>query len=208
MERLLVPGLAAQPALYRRVLGPGWAVHQPPSFRSRARFETHVAALCARLARAEAPTVVVGHSLGAAVAVAAAASSPHLVAGLVLLAPAGMPLTKPIRASLADFRRQARAGVYPWRQIVSPALDALLAPRATFRFVRAVRDLDLRRELELVRGAHVPCEVVGCAGDTLTPVGHCKRIADLAGARFREVSASGGHMWPLIEPAQLVALVH
>ncbi len=84
--------------------------------------------------------------------------------------------------------------------------DLLSAPVSAFKLARAVRQLDLHGELAAVRDAGVPCDVVGCAGDTLTPLDHCRRIAELAGARFSEIAASGGHMWMVVDPAAFAAL--
>jgi hypothetical protein len=79
--------------------------------------------------------------------------------------------------------------------------EVLVAPRSTLKLARAVRALDLRDQLEAVRNRGIRCDVVRCVGDTLTTVDHCRRIARLAGARYREVDAAGGHMWMLVEPA-------
>ena len=54
-----------------------------------------------------------GHSMGAALAILAAAESPELVERLVLIAPAGLPLQKPIRESARDFVAAARARRLP-----------------------------------------------------------------------------------------------
>ena len=84
-------------------------------------------------------------------------------------------------------------------------LSALVAPRTTLELARAVRALDLRSQLEELARRGIPTDVVGCVGDTLTPVDHCRRIARLAGAAYREVDVRGGHMWMLYEPAAFAA---
>jgi pimeloyl-ACP methyl ester carboxylesterase len=201
VSRLFVPGFGAHPGFYRRALGARWAVHTPPTFRSGAGFADHVDSLRAALAPSAEPVTLAGHSLGAAVAVAATAERPECVARLLLLAPAGMPLTKPIRASVTDFARQLRRNVYPPRELLLAIADAAAAPRTFARLARAVRTLDLRHELEAVRASGVPCVVVSCHGDTLTPADHCRRIAQLAGAGVHEITARGGHMWLVVDPA-------
>ncbi len=206
MARLFVPGFGARPGFYRAALGEAWLVHEPPPFRSGAGFAEHVAALRTQVASLDAPVTLAGHSLGAAVSVAAAAEMPGLVARLLLIAPAGLPLTKPVRESLGELRTQVREGAYPSLELAWAVAGALRAPRSAWRLGQAVRALDLRTELAAVRAAGIRCEVVGCAGDTLTPVEHCRRVARLAGAEFREIAAQGGHMWPVIDPRAFGAL--
>jgi pimeloyl-ACP methyl ester carboxylesterase len=206
VAQLFVPGFGARASFYREALGPDWLLHDPPPFRTRAGFTTHVEALRRRIEACDRPVTLAGHSLGAACAVAATAHSPELVSSLLLIAPAGLPLAKPMSESLRAFGGQVRDGVYPSGDVGRAIRDVLRAPVSAFRLARSVRELDLQRELESVRTAGVPCDVVGVAGDTLTPLDHCRRIAELAGARFREVAASGGHMWMVVDPAAFAAL--
>ena len=201
MARLFVPGFGARASFYRDALGEGWLLHDPPAFRSTARFETHVDALHRRLASFDEPVILAGHSLGAAASVAVAARAPELVERLLLVAPAGLPLSKPMSQSLRDFGGQVREGVYPRDDLRRALLAFAAAPRSAWRLARIVRALDLRPELERVRASGIECDVVACAGDTLTPLEHCRRIAELAGARFREIAARGGHMWMVVDPA-------
>lgn len=201
MARLFVPGFGARASFYRDALGSGWLLHDPPPFRSASRFETHVDALQRRLEAFDEPLTLAGHSLGAAAAVAATARAPERVERLLLVAPAGLPLAKPMAESLRDFGGQVRDGVYPRAELRRALLALAAAPWSAYRLARAVRALDLRAELEQVRAAGVACDVVACTGDTLTPGDHCRRIADLAGARFREIAARGGHMWMVVDPA-------
>jgi pimeloyl-ACP methyl ester carboxylesterase len=176
-------------------------VHEPPSFRGADSFEARVSALRDLLDRSSGKVTLAGHSMGAALAVAAALERPDCIERLLLIGPAGLPLTKPIADSLRDFFRQVRARVYPARDLARSLRDALVAPRSTLRLARAVQALDLRDELDAVRTRGIRCDVVGCVGDTLTTVDHCRRIARLAGGRYREVDAEGGHMWMLVDPA-------
>ena len=206
MTRLFVPGFGARASFYRDALGPGWSLHDPPPFRSHAGFSAHVDALRRRIEAFGEPVTLAGHSLGAAAAVAATVHSPELVARLLLIAPAGLPLTKPMRESAREFRAQMRAGVYPRAELRAALRDLAAAPVSAYRLARSVRALDLHSELDGLRRAGVECEVVGCAGDTLTPIDHCRRIAELAGARFSEVAARGGHMWMVVDPAAFATL--
>ena len=80
-----------------------------------------------------------------------------------------------------------------------------MAPRSTHRLAHAVRELDLTMQFQAVRERGIRCDVVACVGDTLTPLSHCRQIARLAGANYREIDAPGGHMWMVVEPAQFAA---
>jgi pimeloyl-ACP methyl ester carboxylesterase len=206
MAQLFVPGFGARASFYREALGPDWLLHEPPPFRSRAGFAAHVDALRRRIAACDQPVMLAGHSLGGACAVAAAAHAPELISSLLLIAPAGLPLGKPMSESLRDFGGQVRDGVYPRGDLGRAVRDLLRAPVSAFRLARDIHELDLQQELESVRSAGIPCDVVGVAGDTLTTLEHCRRIAELAGARFREIAASGGHMWMVVDPAAFAAL--
>jgi pimeloyl-ACP methyl ester carboxylesterase len=201
MSRVFVPGFGALPSFYRPALAGDWTVHEPPSFRGADSFEARVSALRETLDRSTGKVTLAGHSMGAALAVAAALERPDRVERLLLIGPAGLPLTKPLADSLRDFFAQVRTRVYPARDLARALRDALAAPRSTLRLARAVQALDLRDQLEAVRKRGIRCDVVGCVGDTLTPVDHCRRVARLAGGRYCEVDAAGGHMWMLVEPA-------
>jgi hypothetical protein len=39
--------------------------------------------------------------------------------------------------------------------------------------------------------------VIACVSDTLVTVAHCRSIAELIGARYRELALAGGHTWML-----------
>jgi pimeloyl-ACP methyl ester carboxylesterase len=203
VSRVFVPGFGALPSFYRDALASDWTVHEPPSFRDGPSLEARGAALRAMLDRSTAPLTLAGHSMGAALAVAAALERPERVERLFLVAPAGLPLGKPIALSLRDFCGQVASRMYAWRELAIAARSVLAAPRAALGLAHAVRALDLTEQLGELRRLGVRCDVVGCVSDTLTPVAHCREIARLAGARYREVDAAGGHMWMLAEPAAL-----
>jgi pimeloyl-ACP methyl ester carboxylesterase len=205
MSRVFVPGFGAASAFYRPALAGEWFVHEPPRFRGRASFRARVKALGDLVARLDEPVTLGGHSMGAALAVSVALEQPEHVGRLVLVNPAGLPLHKPIRASLRDLVGQVGERVYAPREAARVLGDALCAPRATLKLAQAVRGLDLREQLESIRRRGIETDVVGCVGDTLTPVDHCRRIARLAGGRYREVDVRGGHMWMLFEPATFAA---
>src|SRR5262249_50833212 len=94
-------------------------------------------------------------------------------------------------------------GVYPLRPAVASAAASLVAPRAALRLARAVYALDLSPELAALRERGIPCTVLAAESDTLTPPAHCRKVAELAGARFEELAVGGGHVWFLAAPRQL-----
>lgn len=151
--------------------------------------------LVAHIRSAPGEVVLGGHSMGAAVAVLAAAKIPERVAGLVLVAPSGLRIEKPLRRIVHDFLAQLLAGRFRARDVLLPAADIARAPRAAAWVAGALRRLDISRELQTVRDAGVPATVVACATDTLTTPQSARRIAHLLGADYRELRLDGGHVW-------------
>jgi pimeloyl-ACP methyl ester carboxylesterase len=204
MTRLFLPGFGARATFYEDALGPGWSILDAKPFDT---IGAHVESLVAALDGLDGPVTLGGHSMGGALAVLAAVRAPDRVERLVLVSPAGLPLAKPVHASLATFAGQLVRGRYRRRGAGRALVAALLSPRAAWRLAQEVRGLDLRAELGVLQKRGIDCDVVGCVGDTLTPVGHCRRIAELAGGRYRELRALGGHMSMLVEPRAFHAVV-
>ena len=204
MAALFIPGWAARASLYRDVLPAGWEVLQPPSFRATGgAIEAYPAWLADELSRRPAPITLGGHSFGAALAVLAAARRDADIEKLVLIEPAGLPLSKPKSRALRDFGRQLATGVYPLTPAVASVGTTLAAPRAALRLARSVYALDLSLELAELRDRGIPCTVLAADSDTLTPPDHCRRVADLAGATFEQLAVAGGHVWFLVAGPQL-----
>lgn len=169
--------------MYGAGLPDGWLALDPPSFRtSRGSLDRYRSWLLDEIGRRGSRVVLAGHSMGAALALLAAAETDR-VAALLLIAPAGLPLTKPISRSATDFVGQLAAGRFPLRHVRAGARAALGSPRSALRVACAVRRLDLAPELEAIRRRRVPVTVVGCPTDTLVPPAHCRRIAELGGGR-------------------------
>jgi pimeloyl-ACP methyl ester carboxylesterase len=204
VSALFIPGWGARASLYRGALPSGWEVLQPPSFRATGgAIEAYPAWLAGELARRNGPFMLGGHSFGAALAVLAASRAGLDVERLVLVEPAGLPLSKPKIHALRDFARQIATGLYPLVPAAASVGSALAAPRAALRLARAVYALDLSRELALLGERGVPCTVLAAESDTLTPPAHCRKVAELAGADFEELPVGGGHVWFLAAGAQL-----
>jgi pimeloyl-ACP methyl ester carboxylesterase len=197
MPALFIPGWGARASIYRDALPPGWEVLQPPSFRATGgAIEAYPAWLADELARRTGPITLGGHSFGAALAVLAAVRGDADVERLVLVDPAGLPLSKPKSRALRDFGRQLVTGVYPVAPALASVGTALVAPRAALRLARSVYALDLSRELAELRG--IPCTVLAADSDTLTPPEHCRRVAELSGATFEQFAVRGDHVWFLV----------
>ena len=204
MSAFFIPGWGARASLYRRALPPDWEVLQPPSFRaSRGRIETIFDWLRAEAAPRQAPVALGGHSFGAALAVIAAAREWVDVERLVLVSPAGLPLSKPMHRAGLEFVRQFATGIYPAGPAVGSALGAVVAPVSAIRLARTVYRLDLHDELVAVRNRAIPVSVLTASGDTMTPCESCREIARLAGGTCDVLDVPGGHVWFLHDARQL-----
>jgi pimeloyl-ACP methyl ester carboxylesterase len=194
--RIFVPGFAARARAYEEGLPPGWsALQPPPPSRSDGRVGRLADWLMVEATRGPGPPLLAGHSMGAALAVLTAARAPERVSGLVLVAPAGLPLEKPLRANVTALARQLASGTYRAGDTAASAAELVTAPRSSARLIRSLRRLDLRAEMRAVRGHRIPTVVIGCATDTLTPPWYCRATAELLGAAYREVPLEGGHVW-------------
>ncbi len=199
-EQLFLPGFGARSSLYRRGLGPGWSTLEiPEPAVGSGALAWRRAWIDAELARRTGPVALAGHSMGAALAICAAAAWPGKVASLVLIAPAGLPLVKPIRRSLAEFCAQVAGGRYPLAEAAWSVRSVLAAPRNALRLARGVQRADLSEEMRCVGAAAIPTTVIGCTSDTLVTPAQCRQVAELLGATYRELRLDGGHMWMLDE---------
>jgi pimeloyl-ACP methyl ester carboxylesterase len=203
---LFLPGWGATAGLYAAGLPEGWEALELPSFRKgRGEFLVYRTWLKDELARRGAPVALAGHSMGGVLTLLAAIERPELVERLVLVSPAGLPLTKTMRASTATFVRQVVGGRYPLGHLSRVVARVASAPVSALRLARAVHGLDVRPELDRFRADRVDCSVVGCATDTMTPPAHCRELAAALGAEYREVDAPDGHIWPITQPQLLAA---
>ncbi len=194
-SKLFLPGFGARAETYRAGLPAGWEPLQPPVGSGDATLRSLCDWLVTELRSRPDRVVLAGHSMGAALAVLAAVQAPEHVDGLVLIAPAGLPLSKPIRRSLRDALRQIREGRHRPRDVAASLADLARAPRASARLVRALRRLDLSSSLQAVRSSRIPALVIGCESDTLVSPSHTRAIAGMLGADYRELSSTGGHVW-------------
>ena len=193
---LFLPGYGARASAYARGLPEGWTAVQPPPLRRTGGSLDALAAWATELVRRQPePVVLAGHSTGGAVALLAAAAAPGLVRALVLFSPAGLPLSRPYGKVVRQAVGNTVRGRYAPREVAASLADLLTAPRAGLRLGRSVGVLDLTETMARVRDAGIPVTVVAATTDALIPPAHCRRVAELLGADYREVEGPGGHTW-------------
>ena len=203
---LFVPGWGATAELYAAGLPEGWEALELPSFREgRGDLLGYRSWLGYELDAKGAPVALAGHSMGGALALLAAIDRSKLVERLILVSPAGLPLTKPMRASMVTFVGQVAKGRYPLGHLRRVVARALSAPWSAVRLARTVHQLDLSPELEQFHANRIECTIVGCTTDALTTSDHCRRLASVLDADYREVDAPDGHIWPITQPQLLAA---
>jgi len=205
--RLFVPGLAARGSLYAPGLPEGWVALNPPTpGEIDGRVDALREWLLAELLRHGRPATLAGHSLGAALAITAAAERPDLVERLILFSPAGLPLSKPMRSSFWLLVKQVVQGLYPAREVGAVVRETITHPSATYRLSRDAHDLDLRNEMTRVAAAGIPAQVVACTSDTLTTPAVCRTVAATLGCGCEEIEGAG-HMWMLSDWARFRELL-
>ncbi|MCS6886685.1 MAG: alpha/beta fold hydrolase [Chloroflexus sp.] len=159
------------------------------------------------------PAIVVGHSMGGAIALQLAVGAPQIVAGLGLVGSAARLRVAPaLLAGLAGdaaARQEAINTLAHW--LFSPAADpglireafaeyAALDPAILLADLQACHGFDIRSQLAAIRS---PALVVTGADDTLTPP---KLGAELAAGLGVEhhLLANAGHM-PMLEAPDLLS---
>lgn len=194
--RIFLPGFAGRARSYEPGLPDGWIALQPPvGVLAKGSLGELRRWLLQELERHPGPAVLAGHSMGALLAVLAAAAAPDRLASLVLIGPAGLPVTKPLHRCLYDTYRNVRAGRLSVRDVAVSTIDLGRRPRAAARLARTLRGLDVSGEMTRVRRAGVPVTVIACTTDTLTTPESSRRAAELLGAGYRELRLEGGHLW-------------
>jgi pimeloyl-ACP methyl ester carboxylesterase len=194
--KIFLPGYLGRARSYEPGLPEGWVALQAPlEVRARGSLAAYRKWLVAHIRAAPGEIVLGGHSLGAGLAVLAAAEVPERIAGLVLVAPSGLPIRKPVQRIVHDFLAQLMAGRFRATDVLLPATDIARSPRAAVWIAGALRRLDISEQLRILRDAGVPATVIACATDTLTTPQSSRRIAHLLGAEYRELRLDGGHVW-------------
>jgi pimeloyl-ACP methyl ester carboxylesterase len=171
MPVVFVHGLSASSRWWRGVL-PLLADREArlvdlPRFGHAFRPEHATAWLTAQI-EAEAPVVLVGHSLGGLVCASLAAERPELVRALVLVAPVGAPTGRPMRAYAAGLLRTFASA--PPSLVLTMAADAVrTGPEALLYGARFVSAASFAGRVDaptlLVWGARDHLVPVDAAGD-------------------------------------------
>ncbi|WEK61746.1 MAG: alpha/beta hydrolase [Candidatus Microbacterium colombiense] len=188
----------------------------------RADIDEQVAALRADLAES---FVLVGHSLGAIVAMALALAAPERVAGLCLVSTNAKEPTDLQRDGWRSWLAQLDAGV-PARElqqsILNPLLGAEVVDRRPDLVARTLQMGDdtgaelLRAQLEMqltrtdllgrLHELRMPVLIVSGLDDVICPPHfHTEIASEVAGARL--VSLDAGHLLPLERPWEFGELV-
>lgn len=170
----------------------------------------------------EGPAVLVGHSLGGAIAIRYAALRPASVRQLVLVAALGSPEWRRRRAAgfqpLADRPWWDWALAFPLDLLsMHPGLSAvaplvldvvpnfLTRPGVTWASAALARRVDLSGDLACLVREGVAVVPVRCKADRVVPDGNFVALCEALGTRGIEVE--GGHAWPLVEPEAFAELV-
>ena len=169
------------------------------------------------------PLTLVGHSLGALMAVRAAVLQPQRVAALVLLAPAqGHARLEPAQRErllhdrLAALVNLGPAGMAQQRgaAMLTPdapaeiltAVQTVMAqvqPRGYTHAARMLAGGDLLTDLAQV---HCPVQVASGSADRITPPAGCRQVAEAAGVAWTDLGPVG-HACPLQGGAAVNALL-
>lgn len=160
--------------------------------------------------------VLVGHSMGAAIALATALRDPGMVRGLVLVGATATMQVNPELLAMTG-RKADRQAAYDlivslqFSRSASPDLVKVVRRRGEQQALMALHndflachrfDLDARLD-EIVCPALVVCG----ENDRMTPLGECRELADrLPNARFRIVLYAG-HLVMLERPAEVAGLL-
>ncbi|HEY2746074.1 MAG TPA: alpha/beta hydrolase [Polyangia bacterium] len=194
----------------RRVVAPDLPGHgqsdrwHPPDDVTVAMYRDAVGTVCAQLKIERA--VLVGHSMGALIALDAAAAWPERVAGLILVGGGvRLPVAPEVFVKLGDF---ARFGKWLARVVWSPStpLDVVerwgaVAFTADEEITRAdFRAVDRFDGTALAPKVRAPTLVLGGADDLMTPPRLSHEVAaSIPGARA-VIVPDAGHMLMLEEP--------
>jgi len=198
-----------------QVLAPDLPGHGPLGGRGRPSIAAYAEWLDAFLAAVtEEPAVLVGHSMGGAVAQALALLRPERLAGLVLLATgARLRVVARLVELLRHDPRESQSLIQDlsFGAAAAPECAALVArvlregpPLVTLGDFLACDRFDVRERLAAIR---IPTLVVAGTADRLTPSRYARLLAaTIPGARLVEIEAAG-HFPQLEQPEPVNAAI-
>jgi pimeloyl-ACP methyl ester carboxylesterase len=204
--RLFVPGWGAPAGFYRRGLPEKWEGLELPTFTAtHGHIDAYRSFVRNRIVRTNGRVTLAGHSMGGALAILAAADEPERIEKLILLSPSGLPISKSLPAIAITFGGQIVRGRFPTRELCHAVANIAVAPDAALRLARELHELDLTPELERLSAGTTTCTVIASTKDRLTTPEHCRQLAALLNATYRELDTRDGHIWPITEPERLKA---
>lgn len=191
----------------------------PGHGRSEGNGESHVKDYCVWInklldALALNEPILVGHSLGAAIALQFAADHPEKIAGIVCL---GGGMKMPVNPFMLEFLKtnppEMPAEIVDLmckfslakenRDELSPLLRKSIAqakPDILYGDLSACNELDLTREAEKIS---VPALIICGAGDKMIPPDFSRELVAKIRSSNLEIIAGAGHMVMLERPAEL-----
>lgn len=224
--KIYLHGLLGGPDLWAEAAADGAVRHTFPGHGARpaiaqASLEAYSEDLAARLDR---PSVMIGASMGAAIALIVAARHPAKVDRLILTGATPCLAAQPdfphalqrdqieaLATGLSrDFKGTCRAFCTRLASGSAPARDRLVEaalrcdPKAAAAVLRDSAARDLRDKLGHIKA---PVTIIAAEDDAITPVQAQAELADALGARFERLK-HGGHAPYLTAPDTFAALVH
>jgi len=168
----------------------GWKALQPRRF-GRPRGAARLSPLARGATRSRGRSGHPGrHSMGAALALLAAADQPERVEKLILFSPAGLPLEKSIPRA-RPLHRPDPTPALPDPRALPGARPHRGEPPAALRLARTIHDLDLTSELEPLRSQRyrAPSSPAHRRARHTRP---CRRLAVLLDAAYRQIDDPEG----------------
>lgn len=183
---------------------PGHGRSAGPGRATLSAYAADVIALMDRLRLARA--IVLGQSMGGAIAQLVALNYPDRVAGLVLVGTGGQLVVNPaiLTGLRADFAATVAqivgwqwADGYEQQQRLSLRRQLETDPDVYYSDFRACAGFDVRDQLGRVR---IPTLVVGGTADRMTPYRQSEELRDLISGATLATIEGGGHMMLLEQP--------
>jgi len=184
--------------------------HGRSSFREGEALGTYVADVQAIMDELDEPTVVLGHSLGGAVAQILALQRPSNLCGIGLIGTGGKLRVHPDLLATIDRDLDEAADVLAqWLFSESASDDLREKARAQIRengqetLARDFRACDAFNVMDRLRGIGVPTLVAVGKHDRMTPVKYSEHLRDTIPSAYLEVIDGAGHMIMLERPDAL-----